>query len=239
LNPKRCHHFNDQPTKNEHVSDEKVQSRWKEQDLHLEQQLPTTTKVPVSEQVNALLRDILEHPISSVTNRYQRLGWNAYTGNRTKDIAIQKRFAFFDPVSTPTGRIKILSLTTKGMALFPAPQEQTSKYRLGGAQHEYWRHQLRRLLEQNGYAVEQEFPIGEGHSVDLRATKGIACLFIEIETGKSDVMGNIKKCQGLGGRTFFFFTAAELKAKYERTLRDVLRAVAITPGDFDKFTTQI
>jgi hypothetical protein len=161
-----------------------------------------------------------------------------FTGNRTKDSLIAKDLAFFDPVTTPTGRVKILSLTTKGVALLPQEEART-RYRRGGATHEYWRHQLKLMLEQHGYAVQEEFPVGGGHTVDLHASKGARRLSIEIETGKSDVMGNIEKCQGLPGQTYFFFTASELKPNYEHTLRDVLGAIAVTPSDLETFRSQL
>ena len=45
--------------------------------------------------------------------------------------------------------------------------------------------------------VTEEFKIGRG-AIDLVALKGDEILAIEIETGKSDVVGNIEKCLKVG-----------------------------------------
>ena len=62
----------------------------------------------------ALLRDVVRVPISPITQRYTRLGWNPKTGNSTKDRVIEKHLAVFASVTTPTGVVKILSLTNAG-----------------------------------------------------------------------------------------------------------------------------
>lgn len=49
-----------------------------------------------------------------------------------------------------------------------------------------------------GYKVEKELPIDDGKAIDLVATKGNERTAIEIETGKSDVKANVKKCKEAG-----------------------------------------
>ena len=49
-----------------------------------------------------------------------------------------------------------------------------------------------------GYRVEKEVPVGDGKAVDLVASKGRKRIAIEVETGKSDVEGNTKKCKEAG-----------------------------------------
>ena len=41
-------------------------------------------------------------------------------------------------------------------------------------------------------------PIGGGKAVDLVATKGKEHIAIEVETGKSDAQGNVRKCEEAG-----------------------------------------
>jgi hypothetical protein len=43
--------------------------------------------------------------------------------------------------------------------------------------------------------VEEEYPIGNGETVDLVIGKNVA---VEIETGKSDAIRNIRKCLDVG-----------------------------------------
>ena len=54
-----------------------------------------------------------------------------------------------------------------------------------------------KILERKGYRPKEEYPIGKGETIDL-AIIGKRKMAIEVETGKSDAMGNIKKCLKAG-----------------------------------------
>ena len=81
-----------------------------------------------------------------------------------------------------------------------------------------------------GYAVENECAIGDGFAVDLRAKRSWNEIYLEIETGKSDIQRNIQKCQGLHGRIIFFFTSEELLAKWLNSVSAIPDATALTPS---------
>ena len=49
-----------------------------------------------------------------------------------------------------------------------------------------------------GYKVEKEVPVGEGKAIDLVARKGNESIAIEIETARSDIEGNMRKCKEAG-----------------------------------------
>jgi len=57
---------------------------------------------------------------------------------------------------------------------------------------------VKEYYENSGYKVQEEFAIGQGKTIDLVAMKGIERIAIEIETGKSDAVGNINKCLEVG-----------------------------------------
>jgi hypothetical protein len=166
-------------------------------------------------------------PISPITQRYDRLGWNAKTGNAIKDQVIGKGLAFFETVSTPTARVKILSLTEPGMAHLAGVGVDLQRTRHGGAEHEYWKWAIRSRLERQGYAVTEEYPVGEGKTVDLRATRGAEVLWVEVETGRSDIPANIAKCRALSGRVVFVFTDAQTRDQY----RDQVPGAALTTNE--------
>lgn len=69
-------------------------------------------------------------------------------------------------IKTSNRRIKLLEPTDKG-------REELKEYGLskslrhGGVEHLYWMRQVKKRLEGNGYDVEEEFPIGNGETVDL------------------------------------------------------------------------
>lgn len=66
--------------------------------------------------------------------------------------------------------------------------------RRGGVEHQYWKEKVTAKLRSCGYEVQEEYPIGEGKTVDLVARKDGKTIAIEIETGKSDAAANIEKC---------------------------------------------
>ena len=71
-------------------------------------------------------------------------------------------------------------------------------WRHGGVEHLYWIKQVKKRLESRGYKVEEEFPIGNGETIDLAIIGKNKKIAIEIETGKSDAVRNIRKCLNAG-----------------------------------------
>ena len=230
--------FPPQPRKNMLVPDDAVQARFHQSGWEVVEapMAPTVTAMAVSEKERALLVDIATYPIAGITARYERLGWNPKTGNELKDRIINKGLATFEDVPTQNARIKILTLTPAGVKYLEAEGITVPSWRRGGAAHEYWRALIRQALERNGYAVEDEFPIGDGRAVDLHATKGTHEVFVEIETGKSDINANITKCLGLHGNLVFFFVTAELREVYREQLAGHTNVLAITPTDVERLT---
>src|SRR5207247_9808996 len=105
-------------------------------------------------------------------NPTDRLGWNQKPANTVKDHVIAKRFATFEPVTTPSAVVKILSLTTEGEAYLDRLGVTRNRSRRGGAAHEYWKWRLGILLRGIKYTVTAEAPVGAGKTVDLHATRG-------------------------------------------------------------------
>ena len=101
-------------------------------------------------------------------------------------------------ISIGRGRTKILSLTDRGRAILGITEPDAD--RLGGPEHRYWKKRLADHLRGNGYEVVEEFAVGGGKTIDLVATKGGKRIAFEIETGKSDVAGNVDKCLAAGFR---------------------------------------
>ena len=219
--------FEEQPIKNQHVSDDEVHAQW-EQHVIPVTGVPRAPAVPgPTDREEQLLRDVAAMPISPITQRYERLGWNAKTGNTIKDAVIRKGFARFENVSTPTARVKILSLTDDGASCLAARGVDVRRSRHGGAEHEYWKWVIRSRLEREGYSVLEEYPVGDGKTVDLRATRETEVVWVEVETGRSDILANIAKCGILPGRVVFVFTDAQTRDQY----RDQVPGEALTTTD--------
>lgn len=227
--------FDVQPIKNLGISDAEVGAQWS-------RMRPVTTgvttaspaTVPVSEREEQLLRDVATTPISPITRRYKRLGWHMEIGNRTKDALIKRGLARFDAVSTPRGQVKILMLTPDGIAFLASRGMTLTRTRAGGAEHEYWKHELRTVLERAGYHVAEEFALGGGKTADLRAQRDDRVLFVEVETGRSDIAANVAKYP-LDAEVVLLFTSGEIAARY-RDLVTVDRpgTRCITTSDIDQ-----
>jgi hypothetical protein len=215
--------FPQQPLKNVLVTDDQVAARHAEQGTRNQ---PRSSGVS-SDKEELLLRDIALHPISGISERYARLTWNPKTGLAVTRRLLARRLVVFEEVSTATARIKILTLTIDGRAhlhdrgavLPPRPK--------GGIAHEYWRHVLTQRLRRKGYTVHAEHAVGEGRAVDLYARKDTTAIYIEIETGESDIPSNIAKCRALAGTVLFFFTSRPLCAMHPVPGR----FLALTPED--------
>lgn len=224
--------FGLQPIKNLTIPDEEVHAQWSRI-----QPAEPSDGAPTMEQLNdreeALLRDVAQTPISPITHRYQRLGWHMEIGNRTKDAILKRGLARFDAVSTPRGQVKILTLTTDGTALLASRGITLRQTRGGGAEHEFWKHELRTVLERKGWAVAEEFALGGGKSADLRAGRGDRVLFVEVETGRSDIAANVAKYPS-DVDLVVFFTSAEVAQRYrDLVMLDRPGTRCLTPTEID------
>jgi hypothetical protein len=185
--------------------------------------------IEITEDEKALLIDILDNPISGIAERFKRLSFSIYKGNRAKDIIISKGIIESHDIPTFKGRIKYLDITEKGKNILRKMGYSIERKRQGGHEHEYWKHRIGGLLKTKGYQVEIEKPIGEGKTVDIVATKDGANIAVEIETGKSDVEGNIFKNIGSG---FSEIIIVPLNTKSKRKIMEDMKGMP--PGDSNK-----
>jgi len=143
-----------------------------------------------------LLVDIAKHPLAVVTERYARLGWNARTGTGIKRTLLEKGLIEQEKFSVPNGSVTLLKVAGKGKSLLASWGIKVKALpKNASLEHEYYKHLVADEYRRKGYIVEEEVPIGDGKMVDLVATKDGKRIAIEVETGKSDVEGNVKKCK--------------------------------------------
>lgn len=210
--------FDDQPTKNVTVADADVAAAYTRHELPVPDVPPVVAAQP-SEREMQLLADVAAQPISTITKRYERLGWNYKTGNTVKDSVIEKKLATFDPVITPTGQVKILRLTERACDLLKQAGVSVARSRHCGAEHEYWKFVVAERLREQGFLVRAEHPVGGGRTVDLCAERGELRLLIEIETGRSGIAANAAKCVEEDAIVVFIFTSARVRAAHEAMIR--------------------
>lgn len=141
------------------------------------------------------LRDILEHPESGISSRYERLRVSTKNGNRVKERLEQDGVITITPVNKGDSQLKLINLTPLGKRLVEAimPDWRITKALRGsnGAEHRYWKHRVAAALEDAGLRVATEKPIN-GDRVDVHVENGDRTA-IEVETGKSDIAHNIDK----------------------------------------------
>lgn len=225
--------FGVQPIKNTTIPDAVVHEQWTR---HFTEppSAPTIQAAAASEREFALLQDVATRPVSTITMRYERLGWNYRAGNAVKDSVIAAGLARFEPVATPTAQVKILSLTDRGRDLLQRAGISVARSRHGGAEHEYWKMMVRERLERLGFAVEEEFPVGAGKTVDVYAEGNGRKVFVEVETGRSDISANVTKCTSLDGEVVFLFTDSGVRAAHEAMISRALpRARVLTTAELE------
>ncbi len=225
--PVRCYTpflitFDEQPIKNQHVNDDEVHAQWQKHVIPVSEPSCAAAPPMPTEREEQLLRDVAASPISTITNRYERLGWNYKTGNAIKDAVISKGFATFDPVTTPTGQVKILSLTDCARDLLARAGVEVARTRHGGPEHEYWKHIIGARLHAHGFTVTEEYPVGGGKTVDLYAVRGEQRVIVEVETGHSDIAANVTKCEGQDAEIVFVFTSPQVRSAHEAMIHAAL-----------------
>ena len=177
-----------------------------------------STGTGLSETEEVLLKDIHKHPFDGVVKRYSRLGISRRRGNHAKKSLIEKGVIQPVDVPTQTGKVVLLDLTPAMREAMKRNGIEISKRKEGGIVHNYWKNEIRRQLEKEGWVVELEKSIGNNQAIDLYAEKTGTRIAVEVETGTRGAE-NIKKLIPLNlDRIISFSTTEAVKSK---TLRDL------------------
>ena len=174
-----------------------------------------------------LMDDVLARRDDGVRQRYLRLGMSAGQGQRLKERLIAR--GWLDTATVPVGNSRKLLLRPS--------KEAAELLGLGAGKgrpeslvHEYWKHHYARLYSQRGYDVKLESS-RHGGRVDVLAIRGARRIGIEVETGKSNVVANVKNCLRSG------FDSVVIVATDKPALMQVQRALAtvglLIPGRID------
>ena len=172
----------------------------------------------MEDQVVNLIHDILSYPSDGVKMRYRRIGVSVGRGNRIKQDLLVLGWITQQVVPIDQTRRTVLKLTPEGERVFevgaheppvPAGVKQPAdagwvdvaavidwidgKRTVGreSLEHAYWKHRYASRLRELGYQVEVEAPRDNGYA-DIHATGPEGALILEIETGQSDYLSNLK-----------------------------------------------
>jgi hypothetical protein len=172
----------------------------------------------LSETEQILMKDIYKHPFDGVVKRYSRMDISRRRGNHAKQNLIEKGIIQPIDIPTRTGKVVLLDLTPSMREAMKRNGIDVPKRKEGGIVHNYWKNEIRKQLEKDGWSVELEKPIGNNQAIDLYAEKDGKRIAVEVETGTRGAE-NIKKLIPLNlDRIISFSTTDAVKSK---TLRDL------------------
>ncbi len=136
------------------------------------------------------LLDIVKNPMSTVVGRYRRLGINPKTGNRWKDFLILHSVIVPKRIITKSGWIVLFEITDKGADVL-RNTGYNMKNTLEGIEHKFWKEKIAEYYKRQGYSVviEEE----RNGSADIAIEKGRERIAVEIETGNSEPLNNIRR----------------------------------------------
>ena len=168
------------------------------------------------------LVDVGEYPITITSHRYLRLRLSPKQGNQIRSELQKANMVRPVDINTGRARVRLLEVTGVGEQLLRDNGYETKgSGKRGSLEHQYWCEQANKYFEEKGYKVLGEVDIGGGKAVDLVAMKGNEKVAIEVETGKSDVVGNVRKClEADFSKVVLVAISREVKKRIEKKLQN-------------------
>ena len=175
--------------------------------------------VQITRDAARFMRDLVDHPLSTTVQRYQRLHLSRRKGNAIRQDLADRGYIAPARLATRSGQVVLTDLTDAGREVFyrfsvdlPSPPRES-------LEHRYWVHRMQKHYEGEGFAVRLEHPVDDGGRIDLWAQSGDQTVAIEVETGRSDIKASIQKLrQSNATRCVLFATSAEAVAACRRAL---------------------
>lgn len=187
------------------------------------------------ESVRKLLADINEQPLSSLVKRYERLGLSMRKGNEAKRKLVADGLIVPRTVITKTTQMVLFELTEKSRASLRDFGHHVEEGQREGIVHRFWKSRIADYYRNRECEVlVEEHVNGKPDVIAMRWDGRVA---IEIETGASDVLGNIEKNIKAGFQEIVCVaTTRELEEKVklevrERGLQDKVRVTSVFEFD--------
>ena len=170
-----------------------------------------------------LFMDILTHPGDGVKARYKRLNISAGSGNRLKEFLINQGWLESQVIDLGQTRKNCLRLTKQAINTLnldnTVPQH-------GSIVHNYWQNFYAQRFSEQGYQVSMEVPRISGW-VDVVARKDKEKIAVEVETGLSDFLRNIR--QDLVARYDKIIVVATDKSAFEKIEKSIAKEGLLIP----------
>ena len=178
-----------------------------------------------TEEITQFLLGALEAPFAGVADQYGRYD-SVKKAVALREQAEARGLVKGHSLSLPSGgRTVILELTQGGVELLrSAGYEARFPYFAGGPEHEFWKDRAAKHFTRKGYRVTKEHPIPDDGVVDVLAEREGERIAIEVETGKSDIEGNLRK---LRRADISEIVIVPTSAQAERTVQKALTQVNV------------
>ncbi len=145
----------------------------------------------------ALLEDVLAHPDDGVRQRYARLRFSGERGHRAQRALLQGGWLEAQAVAVGNTRKTMLRWTGRATEML-GPKAMPAG--AGSIAHAYWQRFYAAWMRGAGWQTEIEGPRGDGGRIDVVARRNDQSVAIEVETGKSDAVANVRACLRAGLR---------------------------------------
>ncbi|MBL4653823.1 MAG: ATP-binding protein [Flavobacteriales bacterium] len=140
---------------------------------------------PLKDECFQFLKDVLAHKLDGVNARYKRLRWGTYKGLRIKNRLVRSGWLEQERIETGNTRKLMIRPSAEFKRILGHANTRES------ITHEYWKHWYAEKLKQQGFQVRLE-ATRHGGTVDILAFDDKQQIGVEIETGKSDMLSNVK-----------------------------------------------
>jgi hypothetical protein len=147
----------------------------------------------LSREAVRFLADLAAHPLSATVPRYQRLHLSRRKGNAIRQDLAKAGLIAAVALATRSGQVVLYELTDWGQTTCRQLGLDSGPVPRASLEHRYWVQRVTELFESQGYDVSHEHQVPGDGAVDLLAQRPGEQIAIEVETGKSDVAGNLAK----------------------------------------------
>lgn len=173
------------------------------------------------------LSDVAQRPLSTTVERYQRLRFSRRRGNAIRHQLRDAGFIEAVSLATRSGQVVLHDLTDEGrqicqrLGIILPPRGHQS------LAHAYWIDRAADYYRDRDYEVACERAVEDNGIVDLWAETANERLAIEVETGCSDIEGNLRKLAGKGFDAIIVIaTGPEAVTACQKAIRTVSTNIA-------------
>jgi len=144
------------------------------------------------------LSDVATRPLSTTVSRYHRLNLSRRRGNAIRQQLVSSGIIEAVTIATRSGQVVLYKLTEFGRTACSSAGIDPGRRRRESIEHSFWVNRAARYFESKSYAVSCEHPVKGNGAIDILAEKPGERVAVEVETGKSNVRGNLSKIKNAG-----------------------------------------